>query len=267
MAVITAFEGSVPYNYDRYLGPHLFEPYALDLVQRLDVTAPKAVLEIAAGTGRLTQRLLPALPPGAQLWATDLNVDMLHIAKQKTGDARVQWQVADAQALPFNDGQFDLVICQFGVMFFADKVKAFGEVHRVLQPGGRFLFNSWDNVEANDASNSTQKALNNFFAADAPQFMDKGPFSFFDQDNIRQLLQQAGFQNIRISIVKKQTSPAAADDIINGMVDGSPLTGYLKERGASSEVIKEAIRKQFAADSASPALPLSMQAIVVDVTK
>jgi len=267
MADYAAFEGSVPYYYDRYLGPHLFEPYAMDLVQRLEATAPKAVLEMAAGTGRLTQYLVNALPAGAHLWATDLNPDMLRVAQQKITDSSIQWQVADAHELPFDDARFDLVICQFGVMFFDNKPQAFEEVFRVLQPGGRFLFNTWDAVEANDLSNSTQRALSSLFTEAAPQFSQKGPYSFFEHDNITQLLKEARFKNIRLNVVKKQSKPAAADDVVNGFVDGSPLTSYLKERGVTAEQVKEAIRKQIAADYASPAMPFNMQAIVVDATK
>lgn len=134
MSDIAEFAGTVPHNYDRYLGPHLFEPYALDIIKRIEGLNPKKVLEIACGTGRVTRHLSAALPPESQLWATDLNNDMLQLAKTKIAGNKITWQQVDAQALPFDDAAFDLVVCQFGVMFFPDKAKAFSEVYRVLQP-------------------------------------------------------------------------------------------------------------------------------------
>ncbi len=267
MSSIAEFEGSVPLNYDRYLGPHLFEPYALDIIKRLDGLQPKHVLEIACGTGRVTHHLVNTLPAGAQLWATDLNKDMLQVAQNKIEAPNVKWQLADAQQLPFDDEIFDLVVCQFGVMFFPDKGGAFAEVYRVLQPGGRFIFNTWDAVPYNAASNSTQNALNDFFKGDAPQFFQKGPFSFFDHEEIKSLLEKAGFNMVKLTVVQKQTDAAAANDLVNGFVDGSPLTGYLKERGVDLEAVKNRIREELESDFVLEKTPMTMQAIVCEAMK
>src|SRR5687768_13579650 len=124
-----AFAGSIPAIYDSALGPMFFEPYARDLAKRLKVRSGDAVLEIAAGTGIVTRRLLKRLPAGAELVATDLNNAMIEIAKAKVDtDPRLRWQQADAGALPFPDQSFDAVVCQFGLMFFPDKVSALREV-------------------------------------------------------------------------------------------------------------------------------------------
>src|SRR5689334_12263185 len=136
------FAGSIPENYDRYMVPLIFEPYAADLAQRAAAFSPQAVLEIAAGTGVVTRALAPKLSPGANYVATDLNQPMLdHAASRQARDRRITWRQADAMALPFEDGTFDLVCCQFGVMFFPDRVAAYREAKRVLKPGGHFLFN------------------------------------------------------------------------------------------------------------------------------
>src|SRR5262249_46580178 len=135
---VTRFVGPIPSLYERHLGPVLFEPYARDVALRLPA-GTKRVLEIAAGTGRVTRRLLEVLAPDAVLVATDLNEPMLDVAKQHITDARVQWQAADAQALPFGDAGFDAVVCQFGLMFVPDKIAALREMHRVLRPGGTLL--------------------------------------------------------------------------------------------------------------------------------
>lgn len=136
------FAGSIPEVYDRLLVPLIFEPYAVDLGNRLAKTAPQSVLEIAAGTGVLTRVIASRLPALARIVATDLNQPMLdQAAARQSGDERIAWRQADAQALPFEDQSFDVAACQFGVMFFPDKVLAFKEVRRVLRRGGHFFFN------------------------------------------------------------------------------------------------------------------------------
>ncbi|MGI8597805.1 MAG: class I SAM-dependent methyltransferase [Chitinophagaceae bacterium] len=150
------FSGSVPQNYDTYLGPILFEPYAKDLVKRIKEKEAHKVLELACGTGRVTHHLLNTLPAHVQVIATDLNADMMSVAKSRIIDERVIWQEVDAQDLPYNEKEFDLIVCQFGVMFFEEKLRAFKEANRVLKEGGDFLFNTWDKVENNMLSNLTQ---------------------------------------------------------------------------------------------------------------
>ena len=118
--VDAVFSGSIPSIYDRYLGPLIFEPYAQDLATRLSALNPEHVLETAAGTGIVTRALVRSLSPGVTIVATDLNQPMLDHAAERIPSSRVSWQKADAQALPFPDGSFDAVVCQFGVMFFPD---------------------------------------------------------------------------------------------------------------------------------------------------
>jgi ubiquinone/menaquinone biosynthesis C-methylase UbiE len=137
------FSGSIPSLYDKYLGPLIFEPYAQDLANRLSALNAERVLETAAGTGIVTRALERSLSPRGSIVATDLNQPMLDHAAERIPSSRVSWQKADAQALPFPDGAFDAVICQFGVMFFPDRQKAYREARRVLKPGGHFIFNVW----------------------------------------------------------------------------------------------------------------------------
>ncbi len=119
------FAGSVPENYDRYMVPLIFEPYAADMARRASSLSPKAILEIAAGTGVVTRALAPQLSPGVKYIVTDLNQPMLDYASSRQGpDSRIQWRQADALALPFEDAAFDLVCCQFGAMFFPDRSSA-----------------------------------------------------------------------------------------------------------------------------------------------
>src|ERR671932_600659 len=138
------FEGPIPETYDRFLGPLLLEPYARDLAARLAALAPARVLETAAGTGVATRALARALRAGTTIVATDLNRPMLDLAAARMETVEVTWQQADALALPFADGTFDAVVCQFGAMFFPDKIAAYREAARVLRPGGRLVLGIWD---------------------------------------------------------------------------------------------------------------------------
>ena len=172
MSDVTRFVGSIPELYDRHLGPVLFEPYARDLAARLPVGA-RSVLEIAAGTGRLTRHLLAALPAGVPLVATDLNEPMIAEGMRRIGaDPRLSWQTADALALPFDSAGFDAVLCQFGLMFVPDKQQALREMRRVLAPGGALLLSTWDALERNGATAVLQAIVVEAFASDPPMFDD-----------------------------------------------------------------------------------------------
>jgi ubiquinone/menaquinone biosynthesis C-methylase UbiE len=230
MASIALFAGAIPANYDKYLGPILFEPYAVDLIDRLKNDKVEHVLELACGTGRVTKHLVDLIPDDGSLIATDLNPGMHEIAQSKIKNEKILWQIADAQDLPFYNGQFDHVICQFGVMFFPDKEKSFKEVHRVLQPGGKYIFNTWESVEKNPRIDTMWKIIYEVFGKESPDFLQKGPHSFYDKNEIEQLLLNAGFKNIRIDTVAKTPKYNQPDDLIKGFADGSPLSNYLREK-------------------------------------
>jgi ubiquinone/menaquinone biosynthesis C-methylase UbiE len=158
------FAGFVPENYDCYMVPLIFQPYAADLAERVASFSPGTVLEIAAGTGVVTRALAPRLSSGASYIATDLNKPMLdYAASRQSPDGRIQWRQADALALPFQDAAFDLVCCQFGAMFFSDRPAAYREAKRVLKPHGRLLFGVWDRIEENVFADDVTKALAKIF--------------------------------------------------------------------------------------------------------
>ena len=164
------FAGSIPATYDRYLGPLIFAPYAVDLAERLSDLSAESVLETAAGTGIVTRALARSLAKTVAIVATDLNQPMLDFAAAQSGAETVTWRHADALSLPFPDASFDAVVCQFGVMFFPDKRAACGEALRVLKRGGRFLFNVWDRIEENEFPHIVTQALAGVFPHDPPRF-------------------------------------------------------------------------------------------------
>ncbi|UCI31072.1 class I SAM-dependent methyltransferase [Mesorhizobium sp. B4-1-4] len=200
------FSGSIPENYDRYMVPLIFEPFATDLARRAGALSPSAVLEVAAGTGVVTRALAPKLPPGASYVVTDLNQPMLdYAASRQAPDGRIQWRQADALALPFENAAFDLVCCQFGAMFFPNRLSAYREAKRVLEPGGHFLFNVWDRIEENVFADDVTNALARIFPDDPPRFLARTPHGYHDKALIRSELEDAGFSQVVIETRAEQS--------------------------------------------------------------
>jgi len=247
----SVFAGSIPALYDRCLGPFLFEPYAADLAERAATLRPRRILETAAGTGIVTAALAGALPE-AEIVATDLNPDMLRVAAAKVDSPRVSFAPADAQSLPFADAGFDLVVCQFGAMFFPDRVAAFGEARRVLAPGGAFLFNVWDRLDANPASQAVADAVAALFPADPPGFLSRVPFGYHDKGRVEADLRAAGFAVIEAETVAKR-SRGAARDVAPGLCHGSPLRAEIEARAPDRlEEVAEAARAALVARHGDP---------------
>ena len=179
-------------HYDQFLGPLFFEPYAIEVVKRIDPTSVSNVLEIAAGTGRVTRHIRERIPASAKLIASDISEDMLDEAKKKLSHLNIEWQTIDAQQLPFSDSSFNLVVCCFGYMFVPDKPKAFAEVYRVLKPGGMFIFTTWDKLEQNAASYTFRSIAKEYLEQPLSESYNLAT-SMSDEPVIGQLLQDAGF--------------------------------------------------------------------------
>jgi ubiquinone/menaquinone biosynthesis C-methylase UbiE len=200
------FAGSIPENYDRHMVPLIFEAYAGETARRAASFAPLAVLETAAGTGAVTRALAPKLASGATYIVTDLNQPMLDYAASRQGpDSRIAWRQADALKLPFEDAAFDLVCCQFGAMFFPDRVAAYREARRVLKPGGHFLFSVWDRIEENIFADDVTNALARIFPHDPPRFLARTPHGYHDKALIRGDLAAAGFSDVTIDTIAGQS--------------------------------------------------------------
>jgi ubiquinone/menaquinone biosynthesis C-methylase UbiE len=219
------FAGSIPENYDRYMVPLIFESYARDISQKASALSPKAVLETAAGSGVVTRALAPRLSPDARYVATDLNQPMLDYAATRQGqDDRISWQKVDAQALPFEDAAFDLVCCQFGVMFLPDRPSAYREARRVLKPGGTFLFNAWDRIEENVFADDVTNALAEFFPDD--------PHGYHNTALIRSDLAKAGFSNVTIETRAEQSCAPSPRYAAIAYCQGTPLRNEIEARSA-----------------------------------
>jgi ubiquinone/menaquinone biosynthesis C-methylase UbiE len=234
MAMLQAdkvFSGSIPENYDRYMVPLIFEVYAADIAQRAASLSPDAVLEIAAGSGVVTRALAPKLRPGARYVVTDLNQPMLdYAASRQPADARIVWRQADALALPFDDATFDLACCQFGVMFFPDRVAGYRQARRVLKPGGHFLFNVWDRIEDNVLANEVMTLLAQLFPNDPPRFMERTPHGYHDADLIRRELEEAGFSNVLIETRAEQSRAPSPRAVAMAYCQGTPVRNEIEAR-------------------------------------
>jgi ubiquinone/menaquinone biosynthesis C-methylase UbiE len=224
------FAGSIPEIYERYFVPLIFEPYAADLARRLQGAKAERVLEIAAGTGVVTRAIAARLPSTARITATDLNEPMLNHAKTKLADPRVTWKVADAQTLPFDDQTFDAVVCQFGAMFFPDKVKAYKEARRMLKPGGRYFFNVWDRISDNEFADVVTQTLAEMFPSDPPLFMARTPHGHHDIARIRADLEAAGFSDISTEAKDERSKAPSARDVGVAYCEGSPLRNEIEAR-------------------------------------
>jgi len=228
------FTGAVPKLYETHLVPLIFAPYAADLARRVAARSPARVLEIAAGTGVVTRALAQALPPGSALVATDLNAAMLDEARSVGASRPVEWRVADAMTLPFDDASFDAVVCQFGAMFFPDKPRAFAEARRVLVPGGSFFFNVWDRIEENDFAHTVTAALAARYPADPPRFLARTPHGYSDRATIERDLAAGGFDKPAAIATVAARSPAASARIpAIAYCQGTPLRGEIEARDAA----------------------------------
>jgi ubiquinone/menaquinone biosynthesis C-methylase UbiE len=226
------FRESIPALYNQYLGPMIFAPYADDLASRLADIRSGRVLETAAGTGVVTRALSSVLPEGVSIDATDLNQPMLDHASDQLPSKRVTWRQADAQTLPFPDGMFDAVVCQFGVMFFPGKPQAFAEACRVLKPGGRFLFNVWDRIEENEFADVVVKSVAALFPHDPPIFLARTPHGHYDTTAFEDPLRIAGFKTVTTETVARESVSPNALSVAVGYCQGTPMRNEIEARDA-----------------------------------
>jgi len=227
------FRGSIPALYEEYLVPVQFETYAQEMAARLHGVPLGRVLETAAGTGVLTRAMAAALPAEVTIEATDLNQPMLDEAARRLSSRRVSWRQADAQDLPFPDGGFDAVLCQFGAMFFPDRPRAFAEARRVLRPGGRYLLSVWDRIEQNEFADVMVNAVARLFPEDPPTFTSRIPHALHDTRPLVAELKAAGFASVAVETVERTSTAPDARFVAIGKCQGTPLRHEIEARDAT----------------------------------
>ena len=267
-----AFNGTIGRRYHDRLVPLIFRDYAADLAARLGPIADAAVLETAAGTGAVTERLCAVLPPTTALTVTDLSPDMLAVARDELSPdhaARITFAVADATALGFADSSFDAVVCQFGVMFFPDEAGGYREAARVLKPGGRFLFNVWDDLAHNPIVGCANDVLHELAPDDPPRFMET-PFRRLEMTTIVRNLQAACFDEVRAVVLPKPCRASSAAAVVETFLQSSPWGAQVAERGLTEKAVPavtQAVAARFAGGRADAPFEAPMQAVVFEAIK
>lgn len=229
---VTTFNGSVPQNYEDYLGPFLFEGYAAELAGRIGGNEIHRVLELASGTGRLTRHLLDKLPVTTQIIASDLNPDMLQVAKSKIQGDNIAWQTVDMLNIPYGDESFDLVVCQFGLMLVPDHERALQEINRVLKKGGKLIYSVWGDLNENGIWKIGADTLKSFLGID-PIRQTPGPFSMQDEKNILELMKSTGFENTKVDGVHLIGEIDQASLAAKGFIQGLPVFMIIKQQDPS----------------------------------
>lgn len=262
-----SFTGSVPANYDSYLGPMFFESYAQDVANLIDPSVVKQALEVCSGTGRVTRHLRQVLSPSTNLVASDISPDMQAVAREKLKHLPIDWKIADAQALPFADNSVDLVVCYFGYMLIPDKEKAFSEALRVLRKGGMLLMTTWDKLENNPASYVFRTILKRYLG-DTLHDSYKLPFSLHDPEAIVRMLEQPGFSTIESERVEKELKAESASIAAHGLVMGGSLYNEISKRNPSlaGEIIIS-VEKELAEKYGQAPMIAPMSAIVTRAWK
>lgn len=268
-SIRTAFVGSIPETYDTCLGPLLFEVPAADLAARVAGRVPSnaQILEVACGTGISTRHLSKALPD-AQITATDLNQAMIDFAIQHHGvGPGVCYEQADALALSYEDNQFDAVVCQFGIMFFPDKLKGLEEMRRVLKPGGLLVFNVWDSLRVNRFAAFALETIGEFFEDDPPSFLEV-PFGFYDTDVIKALMVDVGLVKVTMDIVSAQIQLADSMTPARGLIAGNPTIVEIRDRATTDEeTVIAALAKTLASAYGPEIIRIPIQEIVFTAQK
>lgn len=257
------FAGTIPAHYEEGLGPALFAPYADHLVKLIAAQVRSGrLLETACGTGMVTRRLDAALPRAVQITATDLNEGMLAQARAKVAPSdRVEWRTADAAALPFADGVFDAIACQFGLMFVPDKALAFREARRVLRAGGRFFFNVWCRIEENPFARIAHATIGKFFGSQPPTFYQV-PFGFHDAKVIADHLAANRFVDASQQRVSFALSASSARDFARGLVEGNPIANSIREANLPFAEIVAAVEAALIAEGGDSPFKSTMNALV-----
>ncbi len=222
-----AFVGAIPDLYDRLLVPMIFAEAAGVLADTVAAHAPSRILETAAGTGALTRALLTRCPD-AEIVATDLNPPMLERAAALTPPSpRLSWQPSDALDLPFPDASFDVVACQFGVMFFPDRARGYAEARRLLGPRGTFVFNVWDRIENNEVPWVIERAINEVCTTTPLHFMSRTPHGYHDPEVVTADLVAAGLPTVTIEPLEG-IGRTTAHEAAQAFCFGTPLRGEIE---------------------------------------
>lgn len=213
-------EGSAPEAYEAYLVPTLFAPCAERLLDTVGVGAGARAVDVACGTGIVGRQTAVLVGPSGTVTGVDLNPAMVEVAARL--EPGVDWTVGDAASLPMDDAAVDVWCCQQGLQFVPDRVAVLAEARRVLAPGGRLAVAVWRGVTDNPAFAGFADALADVVDESAAGMM-RAPFALGDRDKVRDLLSQAGFTEVNLTLLAFPARFPSARELLRQEVAASPL--------------------------------------------
>jgi ubiquinone/menaquinone biosynthesis C-methylase UbiE len=218
------YSGAAPDNYQRYFVPAIGGPFAADLIEDAALLPGERVLDVACGTGVVARLAADRVGPGGAVAALDVNPAMLATARSiPSSGADIRWYETPAEAMPLPDHTFDVVFCQLGLQFIADKKTAMREMRRVLAPGGRVLVSAPPPSAFFDV---LDQALARHAGAEAAAFV-RTVFSLGAPGTIEHLFREAGFESVAVRTYTKSLRLPAARDFLWQYVHCTPLAGML----------------------------------------
>ena len=231
--------GSVWDRYERDLVPAIFGTWVNDLVELAHLQGGERVLDVACGTGVVARGVRQALGDAGIVAGSDINRDMLEVARAAAGPLAIEWRQADACALPFADSDFDVVMCQQGLQFVPDRAVALGEMFRVLTTGGRAVVAVWSPIERSPGFGALADAIERSIGAEAAGGLRRGPFGYGSSEKLEGELAAAGFRDVRVQTRQKAVRFPSSDEFVLRYAMGSPLAPAFSS--ASDEVRMQVI--------------------------
>jgi len=203
-------------TYENYMVPTLFAPWASHLLQSANPQPGERVLDVACGTGVVARHVAQRAKTDGKVVGLDLNPNMLEVARaaaEREG-LDIEWHEGRAEKLPFSDGSFDLVLCQFALMFFADRLAAVTEMHRVLTNTGRVALSVWQGLDRHPF----YQRLNDVIQRRLGMSVLQDIFAVGEAE-LRTLLTDAGFQQVEIEPLSMTARFPDPDGFLAGEID------------------------------------------------
>lgn len=223
----------------------LFRQWSRPLLDAADVTADDHVLDVACGTGIVAREALTRVGPTGSVTGIDIGPGMLTVAREI--EPRVTWIEGDATQLPFDDGLFDAVVCQFGLMFFPDRARAVVEMLRCVKPGRTAAVAVWESLEQSEAYPITVDLLQRLAGPAAAEAL-RAPFVLGDTTALTQLFEEAGASALSIETRHGTARFPSVRSMVEADVRGwLPIMGVLLDDDLIEQILAEAedVLRQF----------------------
>lgn len=220
-----SFPPSVPENYQRFFVPAIGLPVAQDLLTHVELQAGDRVLDVGCGTGVVTRLAAERVGTSGSVVGLDVNPAMLDVAASATPtEATIEWRAASAEAIPFADESFDVVLCGLSLQFVKDREEALCEMRRVLSPGGRLALNVPGPIDP--IFGALSEALGEHITPEAGHFV-RAVFSLHSESEVERLLGGAGFRDVAVHAYTRDLSLPAGTAFLWQYVSSTPLAGFV----------------------------------------